>query len=296
MGVRRKGSRDVRQPQGQLSRVGTFRSLLNRFAFISLIVLCFALMLFGKADTLMVARLRAAAVDVITPVLDVLARPADAISDVVGNMRELTSIRQENQRLKDLNARLLAWQEAAQKLDAENRRLRAALNSVQDNEIHFSTARVVADAGGAFAQSMLVTAGARDGVAKGQAAVAPEGLVGRVMDVGVQSSRILLLTDINSRIPVKIGDLETRAILAGDNTIRPRLMFISKKAAITPGDRVVTSGDAGAFPPGLPIGAVTSVGEADVRVEPFFTRDSLGYVRLVDYGLTAILTDPEDTE
>jgi len=249
--------------------------------------------LFGKADTILVERLRAAVVDVVVPVLEVMAEPAEAVSKVVGNVRELTAIRQQNQQLKETNARLLEWQSAAQKLDAENRHLRSLLNLVQANEVRYTTGRVVADAGGAFAQSVLVAAGARNGVRKGHAAVAEEGLVGRVTDAGLRSSRVLLITDINSSLPVKVGDGEIRAVLSGDNTNRLKLQFIAKKSGLSPGDRVFSSGDAGAFPPGLPIGVVTSVQEADVLVEPFFLREGLNYLRLVDYGMTGILSEQD---
>jgi rod shape-determining protein MreC len=118
-----------------------------------------------------------------------------------------------------------------------------------------------------------------------------EGIVGRVMQAGLYSSRVLLITDINSRIPVLVGDAGNRAIMAGDNSLRPRLRYLGNRTAAAPGDKVVTSGDAEAFPPGLPVGQVARVDDGVVEIEPFVVRDKLQHVRVVDFGLEGILAD-----
>lgn len=281
----------MKQPTGQISRLGTFKYLAQRFAFLSLIGLTFALMLIGKADTVIVERARTAVSDAVTPILRVMAEPAAAISQFVTNLQELGAIREQNADLRETNARLLEWQAVAQKLENENRQLRALLETVNEPEVRKVSARVVADSGGAFAQSVLITAGGRDGVAKGQAVVTGEGLAGRVTQAGFRSARVLLITDINSRIPVRVGEAGDRAILAGNNSSRPRLIYLGVKSSIAPGDRIVTSGDAGAFPPGLPVGRVVVADEASAVIEPFVARDRLQYVEVLDFGLTGILAD-----
>ncbi len=279
----------MRQPTGQISRFGTLKTLLQRFAFLSLIGVTFALMLIGKADTVLVERARDAVTDAVTPVLRVMSEPASVVADFVNNLRELAAIREENATLREQNARLLAWQSAAQKLEAENQSLRSLSNLVPEPSATFVSARVVADTGGAFAQSIIITAGQSHGVRKGQVVMSGEGLVGRVMQAGLYSARVLLITDINSRIPVVVGEAGNRAILAGDNGLRPRLLFLGNKSAAAPGDKVVTSGDAEAFPPGLPVGQVAHTEEGAVEVEPFVVRDKIQHVRIADYGLRGIL-------
>jgi rod shape-determining protein MreC len=88
---------------------------------------------------------------------------------------------------------------------------------------------------------------------------------------------------------VVIEATRTRAILAGDNTERPRLIHLPPGAAVNPGDRIVTSGHGGAFPPGIPVGVILPSGEGTVTVKPYVHRDRLEYVRIVDYGLQGIL-------
>lgn len=279
----------MKQSAGSVSRLGHLRSLFGRFAFVLLIGASFALMLLGKADTYLVERLRTGVSDAVTPIVDVMSRPAVFVSGIVDNVRELAAIREENGRLRQENERLLQWQTAARRLEAQNDSLKSLLNLAPEPEPAFVTARVVADTGGAFAHSLLVTAGAQQAVQKGEAVITGEGLIGRVAEAGERSARVLLISDINSRIPVAVGNVRQRAVLTGDNSMRPKLLFLKSSAAVAPGDRVVTSGDAGAFPPGLPVGVVTSVVENEVRVEPFFQRDRLDYVRVVDYGLSGIL-------
>ena len=286
----------MKQPTGQISRLGTFKYLLQRFAFLSLIGLTFALMLIGKADTILVERARMAVTDAVTPILRVMAEPAAGISQFVTNIRELAAIRQQNADLREANTRLLEWQAVAQKLENENRQLRGLLGTVYEPEARSISARVVADSGGAFAQSILITAGSRDGVAKGQAVVTGEGLVGRVTQSGFRSARVLLVTDINSRIPVRVGEAGDRAILAGDNSPRPLLNYLGMKSAVAPGDRIVTSGDAGAFPPGLPVGRVVVADETTVLVEPYASRDRLQFVEALDFGLSGILAEIDRKE
>ncbi len=270
--------------------MGTLKSLLQRFAFLSLIGLTFALMLIGKADTVLVERARSAVTDAVTPILRVMSEPASMIAQTIRNVRELASIREQNAELRESNDRLLQWQALAQRLEAENKSLRSLLALVPEPGAQFVTARVVGDVGGAFAQSVIITAGLSSGVKKGQVVMTGEGLVGRVTQAGNASSRVLLITDINSRIPVLVGEAGNRAILAGDNDARPKLLYLNQNAA-APGDKVVTSGDAEAFPPGIPIGQVAEVGDGNVAVELFVARDKLQYVRVADYGLAGILLD-----
>jgi rod shape-determining protein MreC len=279
----------VKQHPGMVGRLATLRLLAQRFAFLALVLASFALMLLGKADTIVVERLRVFVDDGVAPVLQVLSRPAAAVASVVNAIRDLAAMRAENVRLTEENGRLLHWQTVARELDNENRALKAQLNFLPDPDAAFITARVIGDTGGAFVHSMLLNVGSRDGVRKGQAVIAGENLVGRIAEVGERSARILLLTDINSHIPVVIESSRAKAILSGDNTDRARLNYLAPNSNAAPGNRVVTSGHGGAFPPGLPVGVIASVQDGIVRVEPFVHRNQLEYVTVVDYGLPGVL-------
>lgn len=274
------------------------KSMAQRFAYFGLVMGAFGLMLLGKADTVLMEKVRTHVTDAFAPIMNVIAKPVGAISDATEKVEELAEIRAENEKLREEKARLLKWQTVARKLEAENKILKGLLNFVPDPEASFISGRVIADTGGAFVHSLVMNVGFRDGVKKGQAVVTGHGLVGRIASAGRGSSRVLLITDLNSRIPVMIEANRTRAILAGDNTDMPKLIHLPTGATITPGDRVITSGHGGAFPPGLPVGVVTSVSENGVAVQPFVERKRLEYVRVIDYGLSGILQlqEQEDAE
>jgi rod shape-determining protein MreC len=162
---------------------------------------------------------------------------------------------------------------------------------VAEPQARFVTARVVADPSGTFAHSLLVYAGARDGVAAGHIVVSSEGLVGRVAATATRVSRVLLISDLNARVPVLVGERQVRAILAGDNSARPRLIRLDPGTTVSAGDRVVTSGVTDAFPPGLPVGSVVTVDDRDIRVAPFVQQGRLEFVRVIDHGLPALAHD-----
>ena len=281
----------MRLTTGQITRLGTLKTLIQRFAFLSLVGLTFVLMLIGKADSVLVERARIAISDAVVPILRLLSEPAAVAAQVTANFRELAAIREQNADLRNANEQLLQWQSIAQRLEAENRSLRALLTTVPEPTVASVSARVIADTGGAFAQSVLIMGGTSDGIQKGDAVLTGEGLVGRVTQTGFRSSRVLLITDINSRIPVLVGDAGNRAILAGDNGLRPRLLYVGNQAPVVPGDKVVTSGDGDAFPPGLPVGRVVRAQDNVIEVEPYVARDQLQHVRVVDFGLNGILAE-----
>ena len=265
------------------------KGVASRVGYLVLVLAAFALMLLGKADVLVMERVRASIADAVAPVLDVLSRPAATADHMVDQFNELSALRDENARLRMENERLIEWQASARRLSSENVQLKSLLNFAPGAEPGFITGRVIADSGGAFVHSVMLNAGSRQNVAKGQAVVTGDGLVGRVHGVGARSARVLLLTDLNSRIPVVVEANRTRAILAGNNSDRPRLIHMPPGVSVSVGDRIVTSGHGGAFPPGIPVGVVAQSSENGVLVKPHVQRDRLEYVRVVDYGLQGIL-------
>lgn len=269
------------------------KSLAQRFAYLGLIGAAFGAMLLGKADVVVLERLRAHVTDVVAPVLEALSRPIAFGTSVVRQIRALADLEVENDRLRDANARLIEWQAVARRLEAENTALRGMLNFRPGPDPATVSARVIADTGGAFVHSLVLNAGSRDGIRKGSPVVTGEGLAGRVVSVGTRSARVLLITDLNSRIPVLVESTGTRAILAGDNADRPKLIHLPPGAYVAPGDRIVTSGHGGVFPPRLPVGVVVSVNEAGTRVQPFVDHSRLEYVRVVDVGLDESLRLPQ---
>ena len=270
------------------------RQALSRLTLPVLIAAAFGLLVLGKADTLLAERMRMALADTIAPLFALIAEPVTSAHRALADAEGLMTLRSENQQLRLDNEQLRRWQAVALALDAENATLKANLRWIPDPAPSFVTARVVADAGGVYARAVLLSTGPNHGLSKGQIALDERGLVGRVTEIGARSARVLLLTDINSRIPVTLETSRARAILVGTNGPRPRLLHWPEGVSPVEGERVVTSAEANAFPAGLPVGVVHYSATNAPEVETAARLDQLDIVRIFDYGLRGVLP-PEAT-
>ncbi len=280
----------MRERSGTVDRfTAPFRAAAQRAAVPFLIFLSAMFIVLGKADVVLFERLRVTVADAAAPILQAVAQPIATAATGVRNVEAVFSVYSENQRLRDENARLLQWQEVARRLGAENTRLRGLVKFTPESPVRDVAARVIGNSGGAFARNVLVNAGSREGVTRGQAAATGEGLVGRIAEVGDHSARVLLVSDLNSRIPVMLDDTRERAVMAGDNSDQPRLLYLRANAAVKVGERIVTGGAGGVFPPGIPVGVISSIEGGVVRVEPYAELSRLEFVRIVDFGLEGVL-------
>ena len=188
------------------------------------------------------------------PVTGVLATPGEWIGDGVDGIRGYFFAVSENRRLKEELREAREWQVAALALRDTNDRYKALLGLKTDPPIPMVAARTVSEARGPFSNTRLANAGKEKGIKPGNPVMSENGLVGRVIGVTDGASRILLLTDIASRTPVMIDRTNARAILAGDGGPNPRLEYLRGQDPVKQGDRIVTSGDGGVLPRGLPVG------------------------------------------
>ena len=270
-------------PSRQWPRIaGPVRSLLDRSALGGLVVLSALLLVLAKADIPLTGYMGERLTDAVTPVLAALNRPVVALRDGFERVGGLLAAYEENVRLREENRRLLGWQAEAARLAVQNRSLQRMLAvPTLEHPAARLTARVVGDSGGAFVQALLLDAGAEQGVTRGMSATTPEGLVGRVIDVGERSARALLITDFNSRIPVVVESSGDHALLEGDNSPLPILRFLPLKPGFAIGDRVLTSGRGGLLPPGLAVGRIEPGEGPRLRVRPFVDWARLDYVALL---------------
>lgn len=286
-----------------MTRMGTVAAILqplkawgDRIALFGFVLIAIGLVVVERSSPELTSRARGAASDLVAPILSLLSEPAAATAQAIDSIRELGRLREENAQLRSEVARLLQWQTVARRLDAENQELRALENLAPDPRVKFVSARVVGGSGGAFVRSVLIAAGTRDGVRKNQPAITGDGLIGRVTEVGNRSARVLLLTDINSRVPIYVERTRARAVMTGDNSDQMLLNYLPPSADVAVGDRIVTSGQGGVFPPGLPVGVVTANDNGTIRVQPFVDWEMIEYLRLVDYELSDLLLPLDTTD
>jgi rod shape-determining protein MreC len=231
------------------------------------------------------SELRMMVVDALTPVLEVFWKPAAMIQKLPENVNDLAHLREENQELQKQITDLKITAQAALQLDAENKSLKALLKYKDEAVLSYLTARVIGENTGSFSNSVIITAGRGDGVEKDMVALDDNGVIGRVVEVGEWSSRILLLSDLNFRLPVMVEEARQRGIFTGQSREDPKLIYVSQPAEVKPGMRVVTSGHGGIFPAGLAVGVVKEVKDHDVIVGVYGHLDRLELVRLARYKL-----------
>jgi len=264
-----------------------------RRLLLTVVMLCLiALVLLWRIDNPRVERMRAAIVDRVVPNMEWVMAPVAGAARMLGDFQSYTRLYEQNDRLREELQQLRAWREAALQLEQENARL-LDLNRVHLNpELTFVTGIVMADSGSPFRRSVLINVGGRDGILNGWATMDGLGLVGRISGVGEQMSRVLLVTDSNSRVPVTVQPSGQLALLMGDNSPTPVLDFLEAPEDISAGDRIVTSGDGGLFPPGLLLGQVVMTTDGRIRARLSADLNRISFLRVMRSHPGTTLDDP----
>jgi rod shape-determining protein MreC len=254
-----------------------------RFVLIALMFVSSGLLVLSRINHSVLSGVRLAVAERLNPILDAAMVPFEPIRRAGQRIAEQVDLSEELQRLRGENQRLSGWEWRARQLERRIADLEALAKAVPETRIDFITSRVIGDSSGAFGRTALIDAGARDRVQAGFPVVNADGLVGRVIETANETSRVLLLTDLNSRVPVVVGRGAVRAVLAGNNSPKLQILYLPEDAQLTIGDDVWTSGVGGVYPRGLRIGTVAG-SKGDWRVEPRAELDRLEYVSILLYG------------
>ncbi len=235
------------------------------------IALAVVLVLLGKAQSGLLDKARVHVTDMLAPVLQTVRAPVAGFDRWMGSITEIFSVYQQNLKLKEENARLRQWRNVAIVLQGRVGRYQTLLHAVPDPQMNAVLARVIGRANRPFLQTMILDAGREHHALPGQAVVDARGMIGRIYLTGKRTSWVILLTDLNSRIPVTIsasvgntGNIQ--AMMTGDNSTYPTIDMVSHTVTLHDGDQVTSSGDGGLLPSGLPIGTVVSDGNGGWRV------------------------------
>ncbi|MEM1298869.1 MAG: rod shape-determining protein MreC [Pseudomonadota bacterium] len=271
-----------------------FVRIVNRILLGVIVAVSLLLLILWRTDNPRLERVRMSVIDTVAPTMEWVNGPVDFAWNVGRDYKSFMNLQEQNRRLRREIQALRAWREEARLLEEENAQLRALNNVRLAARTTFVTGDVFADSGGPFLQSALVNVGRNDGVEDGSAAVDGSGLVGRVVGVGQRASRLMLLTDFSSRVPVIIQPGARRAVLSGDGTAAPKLEFIDGTDRIQPGDLIETSGDGGVFPPDLPIGRVVATPGGTWRAALLADYARLEFVRLLRYNPDTLIDSPGD--
>ncbi len=253
------------------------------------IALALVLVLLGKAQSGLFDQARVKVTDWLAPGLEMARAPARGFDRWLGSITEIFSVYEENIRLKEENARLRQWRNVAIVMQNRVGRYQSLLHAVPDPKLNTVLARVIGRSSRPFVRTLILDAGTRNHTGPGEAVVDSRGMIGRIYLSGTRTSWVILLTDPNSRIPVTVAAAAgdggaVQAIMSGDNSPHPALDLVSRTARLHAGDQVVTSGDGGLLPHGLPIGTVVPGSDGGWRVALLADAASTQDVEILKYS------------
>ena len=263
--------------------VRPIRSIWQRFAFMVLIGMAFTLMIADEVEIKFFKQIKSSATHGLGTLLELSAESTALAKETFVTLSELPNFKYELARLQRENNELKKWKYVAGSLNSQNIALRDLYNFVPLPTVKTITGRIISYSGGTFTRSILINVGSKSGARPGQAVMSNFALVGVLVEVGDEYSRVLLITDLNSQIPVKIQNNNASGILIGDNSQLAKLFFLPQGTILTEGQIITTSGRGGILPPDLPIGLVKKTEGLKFVVEPFDDWAQSGYVRVLNY-------------
>lgn len=239
--------------------------LISRLFLVLLIILGFILLILNRTAPDMVRRWRAAATDFLAPVMSVATRPVEATADGTNWLGSYYNAREKARTLEVEVKKLRVQTEHDRQLEAENAQLKAILKVVEPNVRAVRTVRLVGASSASYVQSAVATAGSLHQIRLGQPVRDADGLIGQIVEVGQISSRILLVTDGLSRIPVINSRTGQAGLVSGRNRATMTLTLAEPGTPPQVGDLLVTSGEGGIYPPGIPVATVKAL-EKDIPI------------------------------
>lgn len=238
--------------------------MLSRLAYLLVVlVVGGALLLLSRVPQVRVAE--NVLFEVLGPVEGALSVPTLRVDRIGQSIEQISRLERENARLRAEVDQLSSEAVRVPELERQNAQLRAELGFHRENpQFQWVTARLIGFDTSNLVQAIIVDQGSRSGIAEGMTAMTPRGLVGQVVQVTPNTSKILLITDVSSSVNGQVQTNRARGVVSGSRTGQLTMAYIPQGLKVQTGDRVVTSGLGGVFPEGLWVGTVTDVRQNDV--------------------------------
>jgi rod shape-determining protein MreC len=251
---------------------------------VAAILAAVALLLAGRREAVAAstyAPARNGVATAVSPLTGALSAPVRWTGDAINYVEGYFFAIGENRRLKKEVAELQGYRDGFIALKNVNDRYEALLKLKTEPAIPMVAGRTILDVRGPFSNARLVDTGSRAGVQIGDPAMSEHGVVGRIVGVTPGVSRVLMVTDVDSRTPVLVDRTNGRAILTGDGSAYPRLEYVRGRDPVKVGDAILTSGDGGVFPRGLPVGVAVKDLKGNWRVRLYSDQTPIDFVRVL---------------
>ncbi len=255
----------------------------QKFSLSALIILTLSILILGRYEFKIINYAKLSLKEIAYRSTFIFSTPENLIKNGFFATKNHFFVYKENIILKEKIKELEIKKYNSQYLLSENQRLKETLNELNftSNEI---LAKVIVDKQSPFLKSIIVNKGSKHGVVLGMGVLDKEYLVGKVVEVNFTTSRILLLSDLNSKIPVDITPNNIQSILSGTGKDNGKIQYIKENLLIENENEVFTSGAGGIFKPGVPIGIIVKNNvDSQINVEFFSDFSQLRFVKLRAY-------------
>ena len=256
---------------------------LNTLIVPFLFILTFVLIFFNKTDYVVVYKIKNFGIDVISPISKIVSSPAKVTVDTINYFNDLRNFERENYKLKQEIKRLKKWQTIAIQNSRENRAYKKLLNSTSDTFKVLKTTSVISQSPSIYSKTVIINAGSNYGIKDNHAVINERGLVGKIISVSKNNSKVLLINDQNSSVPVTVFGKEIFAIMKGSSDGKYLISsFVKDEEKFKKGDILLTSGNGNIFPKDTLVGKIIKIKDKEITAIPFTDLYNLEFLQVID--------------
>ena len=255
------------------------RGTQQRFSLFVLVILSVVLIFAETIETRPLNKVRSFVKDVVYRSATIVSFPLKSVNNFAGFLENHLNLYGNYNELIKENNELKNNISKTDFLELENSQLRKLIDEQIESPSNLVSARVMIDKQSPYLNSFVINIGSNKGIKNGMAVLDGKNFIGRIVDVNFFSSRVLLVSDLNSKIPVLSEPSGSHAILSGHGTNEPTLEYLSKNNGIQDGDKIYTSGKEGIFTPGLVVGKA-KIEKNKIKVLLFADLDQITFVNI----------------
>ncbi len=208
--------------------------------------------------------------------LNLIVNSTLGLQDLINSDRRNAVLNKENEQLKSLYINSL-------NIHQENQELKAILRYTGAKSKKYIVARLISQPYQTYSKNVIIDAGSLQNIKEGDMVAGNNTLIGRINQVDENKSRVLLITDINSHIPIMVAGSGAKGILVGNNSNLMEILYLDKDVKINKGDLVFTSGDGDYLPPGFLVGVIKDFDNGYASVESLENAKNLDLVSVINY-------------